>query len=75
MPQTRRVTVRLPPTLHRIVEDSARREGVATAQYIREATLMRIAYEAGAKDRARPDTLWDGVRELERRVAGLLADQ
>jgi len=43
----RRVTVRFSAGMHYFVEGSARRAQIPLAQYVREATLMRAAWELG----------------------------
>lgn len=47
--QLRRVTVRFGETAHGIVTKAAESEGVTFAQYVREAALMRAAYEYGIR--------------------------
>lgn len=44
---TKRVTVRLAPQTHAALEQAARAEGIALAQYLREAAFMRLAWELG----------------------------
>ena len=42
-PMARKVTtVRFSETLYAAIEQQARREGVSTAQFIREATILRL---------------------------------
>lgn len=60
-PHSRRVTVRLSPATHAIVEAAAHREGVSFAQYMREAALLRTAWEHGRAEDG--DDLAAAVRE------------
>jgi hypothetical protein len=65
----RRITVRLPTPVHDALSRNAAREGVSLAQYVREAALMRGAWEAGCaigeEDAA---AIRAGVEELNRRL-------
>lgn len=62
-----RVSVRIPPTAHRIVAAAAEREQQSLNDYLLEAGLMRAAWEAGVRrsggDGALVD-LADAVRAL-----------
>ena len=40
-------TIRWAPAAHHVVETAARRNGASLAQYVRESTLMRAAWEGG----------------------------
>ena len=42
-------TLRFPEDLWRFLEDEARSLGVSVAQYVREAALARVAYDAGRR--------------------------
>lgn len=59
---TRRVTVRLGALAHEALEGAASREGVALAQYLREAALMRLAWERGEETGATDPQLREDVR-------------
>ena len=59
-PPPRRVTVRFSPALHGLIERSAQAEGVTFAQYMREAAIMRAAWERAREQSG--DTA-DAVRE------------
>jgi hypothetical protein len=50
----RQTTVRFGADLWADLEREAQRAGVSAAQYIRDATLARIAYNAGARGEAGP---------------------
>jgi hypothetical protein len=68
----RRVTVRFAVIAHRIVEEAAEREGVPLAQYVREAALMRVAWESGvARGKSSFDpTAFDAtMRELREQLS------
>jgi GAF domain-containing protein len=66
----RATTVRFNESLWQLLDEEARREGVSAAQFVRDATVMRIAYSMGRRadprageafggsDNAEP---WDGV--------------
>lgn len=63
-------TVRFSADLWSDLEREARRNGVSAAQYIREATLARIAYGAGARGEAGPGaTRLKAVAEARERVS------
>jgi hypothetical protein len=70
VPPAPRLTVRFGPRTHRIVEQAAQASCVPLAQYVREAVLIRAAYEAGIG--AGPDAqprfaeLMEAIRELMR---------
>lgn len=49
MTTSRRITVRLSPASHQLVARFAEAQGVSIAQYVREATLMRAAWEMGTE--------------------------
>lgn len=44
----RATTIRFPNDLWDQLEREARRQGISTAQYVRDAALYRIAFTAGA---------------------------
>lgn len=46
-PGIRRVTVRFTGPMHRSIEENAHRQGITIAQYIREAAILRQAWEDG----------------------------
>ena len=54
-------TVRFSETLYGAIEEQARREGVSTAQFIREAAILRLG-QVMAQDEARQAT---AMREAE----------
>lgn len=63
----RRVTVRFGAAAHTVVEEAARAEGCSFAQYVREATLMRAAWDlaVGIGGEARDvEAITDAVRSL-----------
>ena len=41
-------TIRFPNDLWEQLEREARRQGISTAQYVRDAALYRVAFSAGA---------------------------
>lgn len=45
-------TVRFSETLYSAIEEQARREGVSTAQFIREAAILRLGQLMAAEDAA-----------------------
>jgi hypothetical protein len=44
----RATTIRFPNDLWELLEREARRQGISTAQYVRDAALYRVAFSAGA---------------------------
>lgn len=52
-------TIRFPNDLWEQLEREARRQGISTAQYVRDAALYRVAFTAGAASGA-------GVSDAER---------
>jgi hypothetical protein len=48
----RATTIRFTPQLWAELEREATLEGVSVAQYVRDAVLFRLAYSAGARDKA-----------------------
>ncbi|HEX6654056.1 MAG TPA: CopG family transcriptional regulator [Thermoleophilaceae bacterium] len=44
----RATTIRFPNDLWEQLEREARRQGISTAQYVRDAALYRMAFSAGA---------------------------
>lgn len=48
-PERIRVPVRFPPTSHKMVAAAAEREGLSMSEYVREAALMRMAWELAAQ--------------------------
>ncbi len=53
----RATTIRFSPELWARLEQEAAREGVSVAQYVRDAALFRIAYNAGSRADAPPPRL------------------
>lgn len=51
----RATTIRFPNDLWEQLEREARRHGISTAQYVRDAALYRIAFSAGAASGAEED--------------------
>src|SRR3712207_9349846 len=45
----RATTVRFSEDLWRLLEEEAAREGVSAAQYVRDATVMRVGYTMGRR--------------------------
>jgi hypothetical protein len=41
-------TIRFPNDLWELLEREARKQGISTAQYVRDAALYRVAFSAGA---------------------------
>jgi Ribbon-helix-helix protein, copG family len=48
----RATTIRFPSDLWEQLEREARRQGISTAQYVRDAALYRVAFTAGAASSA-----------------------
>jgi hypothetical protein len=64
-------TVRFGRDLWRVLEQEAERLGVSAAQYVREATLARLAYASALQDEAlasRAAFKWAGEAPLSERV-------
>jgi hypothetical protein len=55
-------TIRFVPRVWAQLEREARRHGVSSAQYVREATLARLSYDARARDGSDDFLRYDGVR-------------
>ena len=51
----RATTIRFPNDLWEQLEREARRQGISTAQYVRDAALYRVAFSAGAASGAGTD--------------------
>lgn len=51
----RATTIRFPNDLWEQLEREARRQGISTAQYVRDAALYRVAFSAGAASGADAD--------------------
>jgi hypothetical protein len=51
----RATTIRFPNDLWEQLEREARRQGISTAQYVRDAALYRVAFSAGAASGAEAD--------------------
>ena len=51
----RATTIRFPNDLWEQLEREARRQGISTAQYVRDAALYRVAFSAGAASGVGPD--------------------
>ena len=51
----RATTIRFPNDLWEQLEREARRQGISTAQYVRDAALYRVAFTAGAASGVRTD--------------------
>jgi hypothetical protein len=51
----RATTIRFPNDLWEQLEHEARRQGISTAQYVRDAALYRVAFTAGAASGAGAD--------------------
>jgi hypothetical protein len=54
----RATTIRFPNDLWEQLEREARRQGISTAQYVRDAALYRVAFSAGAAVGADADRAW-----------------
>jgi hypothetical protein len=52
----RATTIRFPNDLWEQLEREARRQGISTAQYVRDAALYRVAFSAGAASGAGGDS-------------------
>jgi hypothetical protein len=48
-------TIRFPNDLWELLEREARKQGISTAQYVRDAALYRVAFSAGAATGADSD--------------------
>jgi hypothetical protein len=48
----RATTIRFTPELWELLEQEAAQEGVSVAQYVRDASLFRVAYAAGSRGEA-----------------------
>jgi hypothetical protein len=71
-------TVRFGRDLWEVLEQEAERLGVSAAQYVRDATLTRLAYAAASQDEAvasRNAFAWAGEGLLEERVAETPAER
>ena len=77
----RATTVRFDDALWRLLEREARKEGVSAAQFVRDATVMRVAHARGGRGEplyAEPDApglaaaLSDAARLATLRATGLL---
>lgn len=55
----RATTIRFPNDLWEQLEREARRQGISTAQYVRDAALYRVAFSAGAASGAGADAEGD----------------
>lgn len=42
-----RVPIRFPALFHRLLVEASERHGISLSQYVREAALMRLAWERG----------------------------
>ena len=62
-PERIRVPVRFPPTSHRMVQAAAEQEGLSISEYVREAALMRMAFERAARA-GRGDDLLEVAKAL-----------
>ena len=62
----RATTIRFPNDLWEQLEREARRQGISTAQYVRDAALYRMAFSAGAASGAagtETDRAWRPAEE------------
>ncbi len=55
-------TIRFVPRVWEQLEQEARAQGVSSAQYVREATIARLAYDASARDGSADFLRYDGER-------------
>lgn len=70
----KRVTVRFPPTAHQLVVEAAAREHLSLNDYVREAALMRAAWEIGTHHGRNVADLRDWTRSLNELRTTLLRD-
>lgn len=68
-----RVPVRFPPASHRMLTDAAAREGISLAEYVREAALMRMAWELGLQRAG--GNYPPAVREALAEIRAVLAEE
>jgi hypothetical protein len=56
----RATTIRFPNDLWELLEREARKQGISTAQYVRDAALYRVAFSAGAASGTDGNDVSDG---------------